>query len=600
MRGLPVAEAGIRNLMARSSIPEVYALFRDSFLPPRLRHLSQENPGERALFYKTRRMISLLLVISSATLVTMLVQLAQSLLFSGLGAAFALGLLLLGLLSLRRGASLSLVGVVFVGAATVVGVVLGLIAGPNGLSSLFWVALAPTIALSITNIRVARVVFGLVAVVLAASTWLMFSQTYVPLVDASREAGAHIGSLLGAMTTYFFLSWAHERETDFNIAELERKNEALLEARRVAEAASRSKGEFLAAMSHEIRTPMNGVLGMTSVMLSGDLPEPVREGLLTIRQSGDALLVLLNDILDLSRIEAGKLTLEQVPCDVAAEVKGIGLLLATSGQERGNTLAVQIEPSVTGYLRCDPLRFRQIVLNLVSNSLKFTQNGRVSLTLSFDQSTLCLTVNDTGIGMEPEVISRIFEPFRQGDSSTTRRYGGSGLGLAIVRQLVTAMKGRVSVESEPGRGSTFTVHIPAEVCDPPDRSSEKIAAAPVRRLRVLLVEDNATNRKVAALLLRNLGHEVLLAENGVRAVEISTQEKPDLILMDCHMPEMDGFEATRQIRAGDLHLPIIALTAASTPEEQQRCLTCGMSAVLLKPIDRFQLQLAIAQHAGGL
>ncbi len=572
---------------------------RDWFLPAELRTPSDalEAPGARwAERRRTQRFIALLLVIVAATALSSLAQLAQALWHSGLAAAAAVLGVVGTLFSVRRGASVERVGALFLCALSVLASVLAMLAGTHGVISLFWIALAPTLALSIAGPRAARVVFVFTTALITASLWVMYRGLVEPRIDVSHEPGAHIVSMLGAMATYYALSRAYERESEASIAELERNNVALTEARVAAEAANRAKGAFLAAMSHEIRTPMNGVLGMTSVMLASELPPSVREGLVTIKQSGDTLMALLNDLLDLSRIESGRLEIEQCPVDVAAEVHTVMTLLAPFALERNNRLAVRIDDGVARYVVGDPLRVRQVLLNLVSNGLKFTRDGAVTVRVSPDGERLRFDVEDTGIGIPAEVLPALFTPFKQADASTTRRFGGSGLGLAIVRQLVDAMGGHISVASAQGAGSTFTVYLPARPCEAPVALALESVPPALRPLQVLVAEDNAINQKVATLLLQRLGHEVTVADNGRRALDALSVGRFDLVLMDCHMPEMDGFDATRAMRLRGDRTPVVALTAASLPEERQRCFASGMADVLLKPINRSDLTRVLARY----
>ena len=514
---------------------------------------------------------------------------------SGLAALSLFSVLLL----VRRGASIERVGAVVLCALSFLTACLSVLSGTHGAIALFWIALTPTVALSVAGPRMAGAVFVFNSALVTATIWVMY-QGIVPVrIDVSHQPGAHIVSMLGAMLAYYALSLAYERENDESITELERNNAALTEARKVAEDASRAKGAFLATMSHEIRTPMNGVLGMTSVMLSTELPPAVRDGLMVIKQSGDTLMGLLNDLLDLSRIEAGRLEIEQCPVDVAAEMRTVTTLLAPFAVERGDRIEVRIDESVPRYVLGDPLRVRQVLLNLVSNGLKFTRGGDVSISARVEGERLRIDVSDTGIGIAPEALAKLFTPFKQADASTTRRFGGTGLGLAIVRQLVDAMGGHVAVESAPGEGSTFTVFLPMRACEAPTGATREAVEAAGRPLRVLLAEDNAINQKVATLLLERLGHSVVVAENGRVALDVVRADRFDLVLMDCHMPEMDGFDATRAMRdRGDV-TPVVALTAASLPEERARCISSGMVDVLLKPINRTDLARVLARFGGA-
>ncbi|MFO0647523.1 MAG: ATP-binding protein [Polyangiales bacterium] len=575
---------------------------RDWFLPAALRERpgTLDPPGARWVERRrTQRFLTLLMVIGVATTVSSIAQCVQGLWISGFAAGVS-GLVVFAVLMLiRGGASVGRVGMVFICSLSVLAAGLAVISGTHGVFSLFWIGLAPTIALSVSGPRAARGVFVFTAALVAGSVWVMYRHLIPVRVDMSHEPGRHIVSLLGAMSTYFALSHAYELESGATIAELERNNKALAEARVAAEAASRAKGAFLAAMSHEIRTPMNGVLGMTTVMLAGDLPPAVRDGLVTIKQSGDTLMALLNDLLDLSRIESGRLEIEQCPVDVVAEVRTAITLLTPFAIERGNRVEVCIEEGVPRFLVGDPLRIRQILLNLISNGLKFTRDGAVRVRARVEHDHLRIDVEDTGIGIAPSALPALFTPFKQADASTTRRFGGSGLGLAIVRQLVDAMGGTVSVESVVGEGSVFTVTLPARESAAPADPTHESAAPAGRSLSVLLAEDNAINQKVATLLLERLGHRVTVAENGLRALDALRDARFDLVLMDCHMPEMDGFDATRAMRERGDATPVVALTAASLPEERQRCYASGMADVLLKPVGRAELARVLARYGAA-
>jgi PAS domain S-box-containing protein len=373
-----------------------------------------------------------------------------------------------------------------------------------------------------------------------------------------------------------------------------------------AEAASQAKSQFLAVMSHEIRTPMNGILGMAQAMAADSLPEAQRARLEIISESGEALLAILNDILDLSKVEAGKLEIEVVPFDLGRLLTSLSSTFAATAGDRGLRLDVDLG-TAAGVYEGDPTRLRQILSNLISNALKFTAEGGVSLKARRAGEVLTIEVIDTGHGMDAEVLGRIFTPFAQADSSTTRRFGGTGLGLSIVRELAVRMGGDVAVTSRPGVGSRFAVTLPLPFVGEPEAIVDEAAAAdaPLPALRVLAAEDNATNQLVLRTLLGQLGVDVVLVGDGQAAVDAWSAESWDLILMDVQMPVMDGFAATRAIREIEAlesrpATPIIALTANAMSHHIEACLEAGMTRLLPKPIDVRQLAEALAGIAEGL
>ncbi|MFN7017538.1 MAG: ATP-binding protein, partial [Fimbriimonadales bacterium] len=364
---------------------------------------------------------------------------------------------------------------------------------------------------------------------------------------------------------------------------------ALLESNEMAiraEAASRAKSEFLANMSHEIRTPMNGVLGMVQLLEDTPLTAEQAELLRTLKNSAHYLLGLLNDILDLSKIEAGKMELEQIPVNLHEMANEVVALFGGRASEKGLVLHAQVDPNTPEWVAGDPVRLRQIVANFISNAVKFTEQGEVKLILlpsaTYPQG-VWIGVQDTGIGVPAEKLDSLFEAFTQSDSSTTRKYGGTGLGLTICKKLAELMGGRIGAESEVGVGSLFYVDLPLPAVQPPQAQAEPDKAElpeAFPNARILLVEDNEVNRKVATRLLGKLQVQVEVAVNGLEAVQKATANAYDLILMDCQMPEMDGYEATRVLRERGVATPIIALTANALEGDREKCLACGMNDYL--------------------
>ncbi len=378
----------------------------------------------------------------------------------------------------------------------------------------------------------------------------------------------------------------------------------LQRAKIAADEASRAKGDFLAVVSHEIRTPLNAVMGFANLLSGTRLDDAQRGYVATITSEGARLTSLVSDILDLTKMEGGRLLLERLPFAPAETAHDVLKLMSARAQEKNIELRFEAQLAGPLLIAGDPFRFRQILVNLVDNAIKFTPRGSVTVYLQWiappspgQTGELLVRVRDTGIGIPPDRLSGLFQMFVQVDSSTTRRFGGTGLGLAICRRLVELMGGRISAQSEPGAGSEFQLSIPFALVAPPELSpAENEPAAPVQPPRILVVDDMETNRFLLEVFLRRSGFAPELAAGGEEAIRLAGENAYDAILMDLQMPDLDGFTATERIRAAEpegRHTPIIALTATITDGTRERCLASGMDEHLTKPLDLRKFRLLL-------
>jgi len=394
----------------------------------------------------------------------------------------------------------------------------------------------------------------------------------------------------------------HENEvlnnklTDFN-AQLEQqvndKTNELVEAVRLANQANRTKSQFLANMSHEIRTPLNGILGMTQLLLENPkLPKTERDELAMIHQSANNLLLILNDILDFSKIEAGALKLEDRVVEIKALLAQLAKVFSSTSVKSGVKFNLSIADNIPEYIRLDPLRFSQVINNILSNAGKFTESGEINMHCQMVDGALEISIRDTGIGISVNQQAKLFTEFTQADISTTRKYGGTGLGLTISKRIIELMDGELSLVSQEGEGSEFTIIVPVMVSDAEATAEQSTDKPTLSGINVLIVEDNPVNQIVLQKMMQDTQCTIKKANDGLQALEELKSFTADIILMDCQMPHMDGYQCTQAIKQNPAlygEAIIIAITANAFEEDQRRCLVAGMDDFISKPINKDEL-----------
>ena len=472
----------------------------------------------------------------------------------------------------------------------------------------YWLSVPPVTTLYMVGRRASLtwvgIGVGLATVLYALTLEGMVTQRFVGPTLTLLQFISTVG-LLAVLSTHVVVQ-ARMAERRLEAERASRR--ALARAQAAAEAANHAKSAFLAHMSHEIRTPMNGVVGMAQLLSGTRLDREQAELCSTLLDSSKALLGILNDILDLSKIEAGRMELESIPLDLEQLVVSVGHLARAAADPTRVTVTTEVRlPAAKRRIRGDPVRLRQVLGNLAANAVKFTAQGsvRVRVEPSSTPGRHRFSVEDTGIGIPEDRRAQLFLPFSQADASTTRRFGGTGLGLAICKQVVELMGGDLRCESTPGHGSTFWFEValadadlaPASPAPPAPSSAGADRSSGDRPLRVLLADDQLVNRRVGERMLTRLGCQVVVVENGAKAISAAGAERFDLVLMDCHMPEMDGFEASRHLSATP-GPPIVALTASADEATRKECLEAGMQSVMTKPVRIEELEALLGQLSG--
>ncbi len=456
-------------------------------------------------------------------------------------------------------------------------------------------------------LRIVQALAGVGVLMLAA----LLVTTGITLANRSAPIGTWLWTLAAGMVGmagFWHLGRRCVVHVRSQMAAMEDSNAQLTRNTAAAEHANLAKSEFLANMSHEIRTPMTAILGYAELLLDPAQQERERrECVLTIRRNGEHLLSVINDILDISKIEAGQMTVEMIPTSPCVVLEEVCSLMQVRAANKGITLCKEITGTLPAGVRTDPTRLRQILINIVGNAIKFTESGSVKIHVAFQDGpapTLRFDITDSGIGMTPEQMGRLFRAFSQADNSMSRRFGGTGLGLSISKRLAEMLGGDITVSSEPGAGSTFSITVSAEVLAGHDQHSAQfllprnrnpettLPADALAGARILLAEDGPDNQRLIAFHLKKAGALVEIAGNGelaVRRIADRSQPRIDIILMDMQMPVMDGYEAARVLRAAGEAAPVIALTAHAMSGDRDRCVQSGCTDYLTKPIDRVKL-----------